>query len=340
MDAGIVELIDKAKEDALNDRYAGREALLKLLSIDPDSEEAVYLGKVGREIASYRTKDVGRIGSAFGMDLAPCMMNCRFCALGEKWHLFDDRYEYSGEDISDYIRDLYSKGFCMFTIRTTEHYPVEKLVDLVRYIRAAVPGDYYINLNVGELSLEDCELLYDAGCNSAYHSCRLGEGADTPFDPEERIQTMRNISRSRLVLSTGLDPIGIEHSDELIVERLELFRELDVATVCVMKRISVPGTPMGDVPMVGEKRIAQLIAVTRIAGAGKWKNVAVSPPNQLGLECGANAFGVTTGANPRYTKQDLGRWSVPHEKALSMLKKAGYDLCNPRSDINSRLFRD
>ncbi len=339
MDNDIVSLIDTSKNTALSGEYVGRDVLLKLLSIDPFSEEAEYLGKAGREIAAVRTENTGRVGSAFGVDLAPCPMNCTFCSLGEKWHLFDNSYEFTPEDLIGIIREKLSEGFCMFTIRTTEHYPVEKLEGIAQAIRSGVPGEYYLNLNVGELSYEDCERLFEAGFDAAYHSCRLGEGIDTPFDPEERIQTMRNISKSRLSLSTGLDPIGIEHDNELIVNRLELFRELGASTVCVMKRISVPGTPKGDTPMLDEKRIAQIVAVTRIAGAGAWTNVACSPPNQLALEYGANAFGTTTGANPRYTKQDLGIWSVPHEKAKSMLDKAGYKLCNAKSSINGSMLR-
>ncbi len=339
MECKIKELIDSAKKESLNDTYIGKERMIELLSIDPFSEEARYLGKAGREIAAYRTNNTGRIGSAFGVDLAPCPMNCTFCALGERWHLFDDSYEYTPEDLIGIIKEKVSEGFCMFTIRTTEHYPVEKLEDIAHAIRSSVDGEYYLNLNVGELSYEDCERLFEAGFDSAYHSCRLGEGIDTPFDPDERIRTMKAISKSRLALSTGLDPIGIEHDNELIVDRLELFRELGASTVCVMKRISVPGTPIGTTPMVDEKRIAQIVAVTRIAGAGAWTNVACSPPNQLALEYGANAFGTTTGANPRYTKQDLGKWSVPHDKARAMLDSSGYRLCDARSSINRNLLR-
>ena len=339
MDQDLISLIDDTKHKALRNEYVGKDVILKLMSINPASEEAEYLGKAGREIASFVTKDKGRIGSAFGMDLAPCPMNCEFCALGEKWHLFDDKYEYTAKDVIAVIRELLPKGFYMFTIRTTEYYPVEKLEEMVNEIRYAVPGEYYINLNVGELSRDDCQRLYAAGCNSAYHTCRLGEGKDTPFEPETRLNTMKAISESDLALSSGLDPIGIEHTDEELADMLEKLRELNAGTVCVMKRISVPGTPKGSTPMVDERRIAQLAAITRIAGAGKWKNVACSPPNLLALRYGANAFGTTTGANPRYPKQDLTRWSVPHEKAIAMLREAGYALSNPKDVINEALWR-
>lgn len=338
MDAGTKDLIDRAMGTALEGEYVGRDVLLALLSIDPFSEEAEYLGRAGREVASAFTDNTGRIGSAFGMDLCPCTMNCAFCALGEKWHLFDETYEFTAEEIIGEMRRVMEKGFYQFTIRTTEFYTVEKLCQLIKRIRSEIQGDYFVSLNVGELTLEEAERLYDAGYNAAYHSLRLGEGKDTGFDPQERIDTMRAISESRLALSTGLDPIGIEHTDAEIVDRLELFRELDAATVCVMKRINVAGTPMEGIPMVPEERIAQIASVTRIAGAGKWKNVACSPPSKLALRYGANTFSVTTGANPRFTKQDFGTWSIfDHETAMEFLKDAGYRFSKPAADINSAM---
>jgi len=338
MDDKIKKLIDDSKECVLRDEYVGREVLFSLLSINPLSEENEYLRLAGREIARVKAKNEGRVGSAFGMDLSPCKMNCKFCSLGEKWHLFDESYEFSFDDVIGEMKRIVKMGFYQFTIRTTEFYSVDKLCELGKKIRAEVPGRFYIGLNIGEVNVEEATRLYEAGFNSAYHSWRLGEGRDTEFNPEVRKATMRAISQSPLSLTTGLDPIGIEHTDEEIVDRIEFFRELNASTVCVMKRITVPGTPMEGTPEVSDERIAQITAVVRMASGGKWKNVAASPPMQLALRSGANTFGINTGANPRNTKQQFGKWmKFDHAGAVKFLSDAGYEFSNPSAYINSAL---
>ena len=340
MNTEVKRIIDEAKEIALKDEYVGRETLLSLLSLDPLSEESRYLGSIGREIAKIKAKNKGRVGSAFGMDLVPCSMNCKFCSLGEKWHLFDESYEFTHEEVIEEMKKIVEMGFYQFTIRTTEFYTVDSLCELGRKIKSEIPGKYYVGLNMGELTVDDATRLYEAGFAFAYHTLRLGEGTDTEFDPEVRKNTMEAISKSPLSLSTGLDPIGIEHTNEELVDRIELFRELNASTVCVMKRINVPGTPMEGVEMVSDERIAQIAAVVRIAGGGKWKNVAVSPPNKIALTYGANAFGITTGANPRFTKQKLGKWMMfDHATAVRFLYDAGYEFSNPSAWINTELQR-
>jgi len=338
MDLKVKLIIDKAKEAVLRDEYVGKDTLLLLLSLDPMSEESKYLGSAGREIARVKAKNKGRIGSAFGMDLVPCKMNCKFCSLGEKWHLFDESYEFTHEEVIEEMKKIIRMGFYQFTIRTTEFYTVDRLCELGRKIRSEIPGKYFIGLNIGELTVEEATRLYEAGFTSAYHSLRLGEGTDTEFDPEVRKSTMEAIARSPLSLTTGLDPIGIEHTNEELVDRIELFRELNASTVCVMKRISVPGTPMEGIEMVSDERIAQITAVVRMASGGKWKNVAVSPPNMIALTYGANTFGINTGANPRFTKQKLGKWTAfDHATAVQFLRDAGYDFSDSSAEINSAL---
>ena len=327
MDQRIEEMIDDAKRANLEGKFVTRDVLLRFLELDADSEECEYLGAAARDIARIKNGNRARIGSSIGIDLAPCTMNCRFCSLGAEWGLVDGIYVMSDEEMIGLIKSVIAKGYSQFTIRTTEFFDLDMLCELAKKIRREVPGNYGLGANTGELTPEDAERLYKAGFTGAYHTIRLGEGKDTPFDPEVRISTMRSISSSPLMLNCGVDPIGIEHTNEEIVDRLELFRTLNPVGVCTMRRINVKGTPFEGVPEVSDMRMAQIAAVVRMASGGRW-TVAVHPPIQKAMEWGANTIAVETGAVPRNSKHDFGKWSYDHETTRDMFLKAGYDIAD------------
>ena len=323
MDPTLKILIDDAKRTNLEGKFVPSETLIRFLEIDPDSEECEYLGLAAREISDHVHKNLARVGSSIGIDLAPCTMNCEFCSLGEKWGLVDDVYVIPDEDIIKMIKDIMSRGYSQFTIRTTEFYSLDALCELAKKIRREVPGAYGLAANTGELTVEDACKLANSGFTGAYHTIRLGEGRDTPFDPEVRIRTMRAIAESPLMLNCGLDPIGIEHTNEEIVERLELFRSMNTAAVCTMRRVNVKGTPFEGVPEVSDIRMSQISAIVRMASGGKW-SVAIHPPIQKAMDWGANTTAVETGAIPRKNKHGFDTWSFDHETIKNMFLKAGF----------------
>jgi len=326
MDKEIKDLIDHTKEKSMKNQDIEKTVLRRFLELDPRSEECKYLGETAREVTRVTMGNKGRIGSSIGIDFRPCTMNCKFCSLGEKWGLVKENYDMSEEHIINVIRSLLSKGFYQFTLRTTEFYSLDMLCKLAKNIRSAVNGKYILTVNTGELTTDDANRLKDAGFNAAYHTVRLGEGKDTPFDPQVRIDTMRSIANSRMRLSCGVDPIGIEHTNDEIIDRIELFLSLKVAAICSMKRINVKGTPFEGVPEIDEMRHAQVAAVVRMASGGR-NMVAVHPANLQGLKWGANHISVETGANPRDKDSDMHKkGTFGHEDAVRMILEAGYEV--------------
>ena len=325
MDKQMRDFIDRIKEKAMNDTDLTRDELLKLFGLDPMSEECKYLGESAREVSYIKAKNKAKIGSSIGIDLHRCPMSCTFCSLGEKWALFDEEYKVTTEEILQIIRDVIVKGFYQFTMRTTEFFPINELCDIARKIRAEFGQSVILNANTGELTLEEAKRLKEAGYNSAYHSLRLGEGKDTPIDPEIRKETMRAIKEAGLRHACGLDPIGIEHTDEDLADLLLFYRSISPNAICAMKRISVKGTPKGDLPEVSDIRIAQIAAVIRMASGGR-NIVSVHPPIMQALQWGANNIAIECGANPRRERSDMGKWEIfDHDEAIKFLEKAGYD---------------
>ena len=323
MDPKTVELIDRAKDKAMKDEDLTREELIGLIDIDPDSEECDYLGKAAREVKRKNTGDIAHIGTSIGLDLRPCPMSCKFCSLGEKWGLIDGEYELSDDTVMGILDYILGKGFNKVTLRTTEFYPIERLCEIAKKLRAKYGQLFGMSANTGELTPEKAKMLKEAGFNGIYHAIRLREGIDTPLSVETRIATIKAAQSAGLRVSSGIDPIGVEHTSEEIADLIMLYRELKVDGMCTMKRINIPGTPLEGVPEISERRLAQITAVNRLAGGSRW-TVATHPITRLGLEFGADHVSVETGANPRDNNLNMLRWSqCDHDAAFEILKSAG-----------------
>ena len=319
-------MFEKSKEDPFT---VSRDDIVRMLSMDPSSEEFGYLGSKARELARIRG-NVGSVGIAFGLDYRPCKGNCVYCSFGEKWGLMNDDYEIPVDDLISMISERFSKGFRRFTIRTTEYYSIDRLCEIAKEIRSRVPGKYGLSVNTGELTAEDCEKLYQAGYNGAYHTLHLREGKDTVFPPETRLRTMRAIKESKLNLSVGVDPIGIEHTNEEIADLIIALREFEPVSICSMKRINPKGTPIGDLEEVSDLRIAQVAAVLRFATGSR--NVSAVPPNRIAMRWGAGGTSIGTGANPRDSVHDhstVGKWRFDQFAVANQQILEGYDPISP-----------
>lgn len=330
------ELIDFAKEKAMKDEDLARDELVELIDVDPESEECDYLGKAAREVKRKNTGDTAHIGTSIGLDLRPCAMSCKFCSLGEKWNLIGGEYELSDDTVLELMDYILRKGFNKVTLRTTEFYSLERLCQIARKLRMEHGRLFGMSANTGELTPEKARMLKDAGFDGIYHAIRLREGIDTPFSVGSRIATIKAAQSAGLRVSSGIDPIGIEHTSEEIADLIMLYRELRVDGICTMRRINVPGTPMGDMPEISDRRLAQITAVNRLAGGGRW-TVAAHPILKLGLEWGADHVSVETGANPRDNNADMLRWSkCDHDTAARILEEAGCTMGDAKDYFKNR----
>lgn len=318
--------IARAERHALTGAVLPREDILRLLSIAPGSEGWRELGAAARRVASKLTRDRAYLWGAIGVDFAPCSMNCDFCSLGEKWGIAQDTREYDEEETVRQVREYAEQGVRWIVLRTTEFYSKEHLADMIRVLRARVPGDYELGLNIGEFDLDTANWLHESGVDFIYHSLRLGEGRDTRFDPAVRVATLRAVQASPLKLVFLVEPIGVEHTNEEIADICLLAADCDVIVSGAMARIPVPGTPLGKHPQLSEERLAQIIAVIRLACGAHVPDICVHPGTQLEMEFGANVTVIETGSVPR----DVcccsgGKWNqFDAPKAKALLEKAGY----------------
>ena len=321
-----LELIAYAEQHAQQDALLTRGEIIQLLSIEPGSEAWRELGAAARRVSSRLTGDRAYLWGAIGVDFAPCSMNCDFCSLGEKWGLTTETREYDEEETVRQVREYAENGVRWIVLRTTEFYSKERLGEMIRTIRARVPGAYEIGLNIGEFDLDTANWLHSCGVDFIYHSLRLGEGRDTRFDPQVRISTLRAVQQSPLKLVFLVEPVGVEHTNEEIADICLLTADCNAIVSGAMARIPVPGTPLGKHPQISDERLAQIIAVTRLACGAHVPDICVHPGTQLAMEFGANVTVIETGSIPR----DVcccsgGKWNqFDAPKAKQLFVAAGY----------------
>lgn len=335
MNSEIKELIDRVLDEGLRGASQPREVIVKLLELDPESEETDYLKRAATKLAHFSTNDCASISGAIGVDLCACDMNCKFCSFGTEWGLVEEEAIYTKEEIIDLTRAYVEAGATIVTLRSTEFYDIKTLTEWLSDIREQVPGSYLINLNVGELSPAMAEAAYQAGATSAYHVIRLREGEDTPFDPKLRERTILAITESPLRYGTCIEPIGIEHTNEELADRILANLAYRPYSMGVMARVNVPGTPFEGVAPVSKERMLQILATVRLSVGTKVRCCGMHPAVPESLYAGGTSFTVELGANPRDVEFNRNEWrGFTVEEARALIEEAGFKCrpidCDPR----------
>ncbi len=323
----VLQVIEKAKDKALDDQLIDRQTIIKLLEIDPYSEYADKLGESARKVAEKVTENRGKIWASIGVDYQPCKMNCNFCSFGKRWGKTKQSYSWSDDEIIRFVKKFVKEGAEWITLRTTEHYGIDKLCLLGIKVKKTVHGKYKLVANTGEVNAKEARLLEQSGFEILYHSIRLREGIDTPFNVNERCKTLEVAENSSLNLAYLVEPVGIEHSNEELADMFLLAIEYGAKLSGAMARIPILGTPLFKYGKLPERRLAQIVAVTRIAAGFKAPDICVHPPSQLGMEWGANVVVVDVGAVPRDSNNLHKEWNdFDLSMAKSWFNKSGYQV--------------
>lgn len=321
----IRQTIQKAEAMALAGEALSTETIIRLLEIDPNSEEAELLGAAARQVAAKVTGNKAGIWASIGVDYVPCPMNCRFCSFGEAWGTAEDAYTLTDDEVVSQAKSFIESGADWITLRTTEHYEFSNLIKLARRIHAEIPGNYKLVANTGEMNEFRTDELKKGGFSILYHAIRLREGSDTPFSIAERRKTLEKIRGSELDLAFLVEPVGVEHTNREIADVFEMAMEADARIFGAMARIPVKGTPLYELGLLDERRLAQIVAVTRLAAGFRAPDICVHPASKTALKWGANVVVVDIGAVPRAVGVSPTEWNgfdIPTAK--TWFKEAGY----------------
>lgn len=320
------KLINQLKEEALSGRVMKREDMITLLSLDPDSPECQEIGQTAREVAGSATGNKAYLWAAIGIDYRACPMDCHYCSLGEAWGLVEEESELTEEEIFAKVENYARENVQWIVLRTTQFYSFEKLIALAKKIKKKISGSYKLVANTGEFNEEIAKKLIDAGFEGIYHTLRLREGIDTQFDPNDRLKTLEAIKNSSLKLISLVEPLGVEHSNEEIADSFYTAIKYGAIITGVMARVPVNGTPLGKYPAMSKRRLAQIIAVIRLAAGRQAPDICVHPASEVAIAWGANVAVVETGSIPRETSCNIkNEWQgFDPETAKKWFEASGY----------------
>lgn len=316
----VAEILQRA-EDACG---IDRASAMALMQLDPLSKEGYALMETANRLSRMTFKNKGESHFHIGVNVEPCPMDCRFCSLTRGAGIFTERTEFSPEQVLAWARMAESRSADALNIMTTGTYSFERLLEIGAMLKAAVATPLVANTR--DIDHREGERLLAAGFVGFYHAVRLGEGKDTPFRRERRIETIQVLRDVGLQWMNCVEPLGPEHSHEEIVELMFLAREYRATYSGVMRRINFPGSPMSRYGMVNELELAKVVAVSRLVMGDVPRAHCTHEPHTTSLMAGANLLFPEVGSSPRDDRPDssdgIGRDARDCQK---MLKEMGWD---------------
>lgn len=283
--------------------YAGdvlsREELVFLLGLAPDSPESYRIMAESVRLSKELTGSQAEVHAQFAVNLAPCNCECLFCSFARVNKVFKTSFESSPEQAVAYARQFEEDGANAVYMMATAQYPFERFLEMACEVKRHVKPETVLIANIGDQSYENAVRLKDAGIAGVYHAVRLREGVDTNLPVNKRLRSIDNFKEAGLAVGTCVEPVGPEHSNEELAERIMLCASLEPAFSGAARRISIPGTEMAARGMISELRMAQIVAVTRLGTPRTVAGICTHEPCTLGAVAGATLFWAEYGANPR-----------------------------------------
>jgi biotin synthase len=297
-----------------------------LLGFPEASPEATMTRGVANDLARERTGNSALIFGQIGLELYPCEADCRFCAFGKSHTGFTERVTLDEDTIRQKVRDFTKDGdlYCLW-LMTMDVYDAEYFERAVRIAREEAPPQTLLYTNIGDTDEETFRRFRAAGADGAYHVIRLGEGEYTGIDPARRLRTMEAAAAAGLAMQDCIEPIGPEHTPEILAGHMFETIRRGVDTAGVMKRTAVPGTQFSS--EITNLRLAQIAAVNALAmlALDPYPWIPVHEADPIALVSGANSICAETGVNPRDTAADTsaGR-GLDVAACRKMLRDAGF----------------
>ncbi|VBB44051.1 Radical SAM domain protein (modular protein) [uncultured Desulfatiglans sp.] len=297
----VSDILDKAQE------FVGisREDAGLLLRLDLESKETYAVMETANRLSRKQFRGKAESHLHIGVNVAPCPFNCSFCSLTEKAGIFKEDVDFSEETILRWAKMGEVQSADALNLMTTGTFSFERLLEIGRLLKREVSVPLVANTR--DINHREGEKLLEAGFVGAYHAVRLGEGVDTPFKREKRIQTIQVLNDVGLLWMNCIEPVGPEHSLDDIVDLMFLAKKHRAVYSGVMRRINFPRSPMERFGMITEREMARMVAVSRLVMGDVPRAHCTHEPHSASLMAGANLFFPEVGASPRDGMADTGK---------------------------------
>jgi biotin synthase len=282
-----------------NEEEFSRDEIIQMLSYAPTSPESMSIMGEARRVSEETTGGKAEVHGQFALDLAPCARNCEWCSFAAKNGVFREKWQIDVPQAVEFALKFQNEGANAILTMTTADYPLGKLLEIGAEIRRNIEPDLPLIANTGDKTLEQARRMKEAGYDGVYHALRLDEGRKNNLDPQQRLETIRNFQEAGLWVCTCVEPVGPEHTNEYLAAMIRLTASMNPAFSGAARRIPVPGTSMAELGIISELRMAQIVAVTRLAMPRAVRGNCTHEPCTLGALGGASIFWAEIGANPR-----------------------------------------
>jgi biotin synthase len=280
-----------------------REELIQLLSLSPDSPESYYVMAEANRISKDLSGNKAEIHAQLALNLAPCHCNCLFCAFAQTNGVFTDETRLATEEAVAYAQQFEKDGANAIFVMTTAQYPFSLFLEVSQEIRKNLQAKTVLIANIGDQSLANAKKIMDIGYIGVYHALRLREGFDSTLSPKKRKESIYNFLEAGLKVGTCVEPVGPEHTNEELADMILFTASFNPAYSGAARRIPIPGTRIAKRGVISELRMAQIVAITRLAMPRTVLGNCTHEPCTLGGIAGANLFWAEAGANPRDTEK-------------------------------------
>ena len=282
-----------------NEEEFSRDEIVQMLAYPPTSPESMSIMAEARRVSEETTGGKAEVHGQFALDLAPCARNCDWCSFAAKNGIFSKTWQISVPEAVEFALKFQDDGANAVLTMTTADYPLGKMLEIGSEIRANIDPDIPLIANTGDKTMDEASRMKEAGYDGVYHALRLDEGKRNNLDPADRLETIRNFQEAGLWVCTCVEPVGPEHTNEELAALIRLTASITPAFSGAARRIPVPGTSLAELGMISELRMAQIVAVTRLAMPRSVRGNCTHEPCTLGAMGGASIFWAEIGANPR-----------------------------------------
>jgi len=320
-------MIQKIVEKSLNDKGLSEKEIKDLFKIPVFSKQSSLLLWAARKKSAQVSNSVAEVHAQIGLNIAPCPQNCLFCSFAARNKVFTDSFELPIDDAVFQARQFETEKANAIYLMTTANYPFEKFIETSKEIRRALKRDTVLVANIGDFTISQAQELKHVGFSGIYHAVRLGENHDTCIPVEKRLETMRNAQEAGLLVGTCVEPVGIEHSIDELVEKTIITRDIKPVYSGAARRIPIPHTKLAQYGVVSEAKMALILAVVRLALDGDIRGNCTHEPNVLGAFAGANLLWAEVGSNPRDTIKDTEKKrGMSVKNCISILKEVEWNV--------------
>jgi len=320
-------VIEEILKKSLEGISLNKDEISSLFRIPLFSEESAMILAASRRKSESASNGLAEVHAQVGLNIAPCPKNCAFCSFAAKNKVFTESVEISADEAVTKAKQFETDGANAVFVMSTADYPFGKYLDISREMRKSLRQETILIANVGDFTREQAGQLKDAGFSGIYHAVRLGEGRDTNISVSKRLTTFNNAREAGLSLGTCVEPVGNEHSVEELVEKTIITRDARPVYSGAARRIPIPGTSMAQYGIVGEARMAHILAVVRLSLSSDVPGNCTHEPNVIGAAAGANLLWAEAGSNPRDTEKETeGKRGMTVNDCIQVLQEAEWQV--------------